>query len=70
MSKPRFIPPTLLEPKAPKLWAVALALPYQTVVAWRRRGVPAARVLDVERTLGVARHDVRPDLYPQAGVAA
>ncbi|MGA0561725.1 transcriptional regulator [Ancylobacter sp. VNQ12] len=29
-----------------------------------RRGVPAERVLDVERVTGVSRHDLRPDLYP------
>jgi DNA-binding transcriptional regulator YdaS (Cro superfamily) len=34
----------------------------QAVSQWRR--VPAERVLDVERVTGVARHDLRPDLYP------
>lgn len=35
----------------------------QGVSAWRR--VPAERVIDVERVTGVARHELRPDLYDQ-----
>ena len=34
------------------------------VSQWRR--VPAERVLEVERITGVSRHDIRPDIYPQA----
>lgn len=43
----------------------------QTVVNWRKRGIPPRRVLDVERaTVGangqpaVTRHELRPDIYP------
>jgi DNA-binding transcriptional regulator YdaS (Cro superfamily) len=44
----------------------------QTIVHWRKRGVPAERVLDVERaTLDpdtgvplVTRHELNSDIYP------
>ena len=43
----------------------------QAVHNWRTRGVPAERVLEIEKaTVGdggdpaVTRHDLRPDLYP------
>ncbi len=37
----------------------------QTVQKWNERGrVPAERVLQVERATGIARHKLRPDLYP------
>ena len=45
----------------------ALQLPYQTVASWKRRGVPAERVIDVGRVTGVRRHAIRPDLYPPTG---
>lgn len=35
----------------------------QTVVHWRKRGIPAKRVLDVERATGVSRYELRPDIY-------
>ena len=43
----------------------------QVIVNWRSRGIPAARVLDIERaTEGkVTRHELRPDLYPVAQAA-
>lgn len=43
--------------------------PQMTVRQWVKRGVPAARVLDIERaTKGkVTRHELRPDLYPRNG---
>lgn len=34
----------------------------QAVSQWRR--IPAERVLDVERITGIARHELRPDIYP------
>ena len=44
----------------------------QVVANWRRRGVPAARVIQIERATHdkqgrprVLRHDLRPDLYPE-----
>jgi DNA-binding transcriptional regulator YdaS (Cro superfamily) len=33
---------------------------------WKRRQVPAARVLQVESATGVPRSALRPDLYPPA----
>jgi DNA-binding transcriptional regulator YdaS (Cro superfamily) len=51
--------------------AAALSLPGKnprmTVQQWKKRGVPAARVLEIERaTKGkVSRHELRPDLYPR-----
>lgn len=51
--------------------AAALKLPGKnprmTVQQWKKRGVPAARVLQIERaTKGkVTRHELRPDLYPE-----
>ncbi len=44
-----------------KALADALRLSKQAVSKWRR--VPAARVLQVERVTGIAREDLRPDLY-------
>jgi len=35
------------------------------VLAWRHTGmVPAERILKIERCTGVARHKLRPDIYP------
>ncbi len=34
------------------------------VCKWQTRGIPAERVLDVERATGIPRHELRPDLYP------
>lgn len=36
----------------------------QAVSQWRR--IPAERTIDVERITGVSRHELRPDLYPDA----
>lgn len=45
--------------------ATALGLPIQTVYSWINRDtVPARRVLDIARLTGVARHKLRPDIYP------
>jgi DNA-binding transcriptional regulator YdaS (Cro superfamily) len=43
--------------------------PGMVVYQWTKRGVPAARVLEIERvTKGkVKRHELRPDLYPRTG---
>lgn len=38
------------------------------VCKWQKRGIPAERVLDVERATGIPRHDLRPDLYPPPGM--
>lgn len=41
----------------------------QVVHNWRSRGVPAERVLEVERVTGVSRHQLRSDLYPRERAA-
>ena len=46
---------------ARRLSALGRPITRQGVEAWRR--VPAERVVDVERVTGVARHELRPDLY-------
>lgn len=36
-----------------------------TVGAWKSRGrIPALQVINVEKATGIARHRIRPDLYP------
>jgi len=50
----------------------------QVLVNWRKRGIPAERVLEVERATvmlegelpKVGRHELRPDLYPEEARAA
>lgn len=44
--------------------ATALGVSPQALSQWRR--VPPLRVLDVERATRVPRHELRPDLYPEA----
>lgn len=44
--------------------AAALGIAPSAVSQWKR--VPAERVLEVEKITGVPRHDLRPDLYPEA----
>lgn len=49
----------------------------QVVANWRRRGIPAERVLEIERVTidpdsgapRVTRSDLRPDLYPRSSLA-
>jgi DNA-binding transcriptional regulator YdaS (Cro superfamily) len=48
--------------------AEALGVTRSAVSQWLR--VPAERVLQVERITGVARHDLRPDIYPAPEQAA
>jgi len=50
--------------------ATALGVQPPAVSKWSRRGVPAERVLEVERVTGIPRHVLRPDLYPQPAEAA
>lgn len=56
--------------KAGGLTALAAAIKTtpQVVVNWRKRGVPAERVLDIEAATGgqVTRHDLRPDIFGPA----
>lgn len=42
--------------------ATMLRISLQAVWQWRR--VPPLRVLQVEGITGIARHELRPDLYP------
>jgi DNA-binding transcriptional regulator YdaS (Cro superfamily) len=44
--------------------AKALGISYQAVQKWRRSGIPAERVLVVEKLSGISRSELRPDLYP------
>ncbi|HDC4402261.1 TPA: helix-turn-helix domain-containing protein [Enterobacter kobei] len=34
------------------------------VSLWRRKGIPAERVLPIYAVTGVTPHELRPDLYP------
>ena len=36
----------------------------QAVHKWLSNGVPAERVLELERITGISRHELRPDIYP------
>lgn len=38
----------------------------QVVLHWRKRGIPAERVIAIETATGIKRHELRPDLYPEA----
>jgi len=43
--------------------AEKLGVEPMTVSKWGKNGVPAERVVEVERVSGVHRHVIRPDLY-------
>lgn len=43
--------------------AATLGVNKSTVTRWAQRGVPASRILEVERATGVRRKLLRPDLY-------
>lgn len=48
--------------------ARALNIKPQAVQHWCATGkIPAERVLSVEAASGISRHELRPDLYPNAG---
>lgn len=49
--------------------AKAMGCRPQVIVNWRSRGIPAERVLQLERASGVKRHELRPDLYPVESAA-
>ena len=53
-------------------FAESLNVSPQAITKWKKSGVPAQRVLEVERaTQGtVTRYELRPDLYPREGEAA
>ena len=43
---------------------LAIGVTKMAVSLWRRKGVPAERVLQVFEATGVTPHELRPDLYP------
>jgi DNA-binding transcriptional regulator YdaS (Cro superfamily) len=48
----------------------ALGITPQAINNWKASGIPADRVLDVERITGISRHELRPDVFGSAEVAA
>jgi len=46
-----------------------LGISAQAVSAWKLRGIPAERVLAIERVTGVPRTELRPDIYPPERIA-
>lgn len=46
----------------------AFGITKQAVNRWRHAGIPAARVLDVERISGIAREVLRPDIFTREDV--
>ena len=44
--------------------AEALGISPGAITQWDR--IPAERVIDIERITGIPRHELRPDLYPEA----
>lgn len=50
--------------------AFELGIKPQAVQQWcASRSVPAERVIQVESSTGISRHDLRPDIYPRESVA-
>lgn len=39
---------------------------FTTWARWERNGLPAARVLEVEKATGIPRQQLRPDMYGEA----
>lgn len=37
----------------------------QAIEQWFTRGIPAERVMQIERLTGIPRHELRPDIYPR-----
>ena len=49
--------------------ARSLGVDKATATRWAQKRVPAERVVDVEASTGISRHELRPDIYgpsPQA----
>lgn len=42
----------------------ALGISRRTFFLWKSSRIPAERVVEIERITGVARHELRPDLWP------
>jgi DNA-binding transcriptional regulator YdaS (Cro superfamily) len=43
--------------------ADALKIDRITLYRWARNGIPAERVIEIERVTGIPRKNLRPDLY-------
>lgn len=43
-----------------------LGITLAAITLWKRRGIPANRVLVVERMSGISRHLLRPDVFGEA----
>lgn len=50
--------------------ARAMGVTHAAVRQWRDNGVPADRVLDLERLTGISRHTLRPDVFGPPTVMA
>lgn len=50
--------------------AKALGVSLPAITQWKRRGIPADRVLAVEGLSGVSRHQLRPDIFGAEHTAA
>jgi len=50
--------------------AQQLGLTKAAVYAWRKNGIPAERVIQIEKLTGVSRKNLRPDLFAEEGHSA
>ena len=50
-----------------KAFAEMIGVQDSAVCKWERKGVSAAKALDVHRKPGIPLHRLRPDLYPEPG---
>jgi DNA-binding transcriptional regulator YdaS (Cro superfamily) len=50
-----------------RLLGKKLGVVQQTISKWLERGIPASRVICIEKAASglVTRHDLRPDIYPK-----
>jgi DNA-binding transcriptional regulator YdaS (Cro superfamily) len=53
-------------------FADAIGASQQLVSYWlsKKKMLPAEYVLPAEKSLGISRHDLRPDIYPRESAAA
>jgi DNA-binding transcriptional regulator YdaS (Cro superfamily) len=51
----------------PKALKGALGTSFSAITQWKQRGIPATRVLEIEKLTGISRHELRPDVF---GVAS
>lgn len=43
--------------------ARAFGITHQALINWRNTGVPAKRVVEVEKVTGIPREELRPDIF-------